>query len=281
MSTTTAGAPAVGLDTSSEVWVGTFAGLGRIEVRPDGAYTVTVDPSVAEPDVAGARDALTYGWAAVVSSVRRGLHPALAACVTPADGLEAHGTEPPPALLIGGDRAGSAAVVALLLRDGWALVADGWTPLAVPRGPASPVLAHPRGGPALAPRRLRIDADTDVLTGRRPRTGSTAQQLGGQRLTRAAQVRARVTVDAHPAVDRPVLTPVTGRRRLEPMHALLDAQQLDLPQSPADILAIEAATAGLPLVTLGWPTGAEPTTDPAMYGRAIDALTAWWREVTT
>lgn len=68
-------ASAPSLDTNVEPWLGIFPGWGRVEVWADGSYKVSADSlgDGALETIEQREAALTYGWAELLSSARRGV----------------------------------------------------------------------------------------------------------------------------------------------------------------------------------------------------------------
>ncbi|MFZ9042828.1 MAG: hypothetical protein ACO225_14250, partial [Ilumatobacteraceae bacterium] len=64
----------VTLDTTGEIWVGTFPGLGQVLIGPDGSIDTRVDAGIdTEPDTGVERhEALRHGWGIPLSHLRLG-----------------------------------------------------------------------------------------------------------------------------------------------------------------------------------------------------------------
>ncbi len=213
-----AGAPAdlePSLDRSGEVWVGVFPGLGSVSIDEEGGIEVSVEPAApADSDApdAGEDDtlreqALRYGWAEGLSFARRGFTLAGGAAMSPpgdADGC----------LILCGDPHDAAIVMIELVKQGWTVMGDRFTPTQW-EGPT--LVAYPRQAPLIiAAQRLakaglegsKIRAHTDARSVDLPRTGDP------QPVVAVCTMQMRKP-------DEDVLAPLTGHERFEAAAGLM------------------------------------------------------------
>lgn len=200
------------LDRSGEVWVGEFPGLGRVEVAPDGATSITVES--APPQIDGEDDhpdagedpelreaALRHGWAEGLSWARRGFRMAGGAAVCPpADDLSC--------LVLSGDPHDVAIVLIQLVNQGWTVMGDKYTPTKWDDGV---LVASARSAPVLISARRLAKASLEG-TKVRAHTDSRAVELpratGTRVVTAFCGLRMRKP-------DEDVLEVLTGSERFE------------------------------------------------------------------
>lgn len=247
--------------------MGTFPGLGSVQIHPDGA----VDVAAAErPDddrdtVDQREHALRHGWGEPLSFARRGFRLTHGAAVGPIDG----GT----CLLVLGDPHDVAIVLIDLARLGWAVLGDRPTPL---EWDGQTLTAHPRSAPILASKRRAIKAEMD---GTRLRGDTDAVALELPRVDEPRRVAAVVSMQMRKP-DEDAFTPLAGHERFETSAGLfmrgalwpdVDNAEAEGEAAASAIMADHLALSRLPAARLRF--------DSATKDDDVAALLAWWHTV--
>ena len=268
--------PAYGpsLDRDTDVWLGTFPGLGAVRVNADGAITVDVANAADLPaDECAARErALRFGWGEPLSFARRGFRcTGGAAAVPPLGGS---------CLLLHGEPHDTAIILLELARRGWTIMGDRFTPI---EWHGDTLLAHAREAPILVSRRraekagisgvsvrehsdaLIVDLPRDpgshkveavvLLQTRKPEDVRLAPLMGHERFAAAANLTIGGALSPHGLADRTMSNSAAAD---DPPPEAFVTEHLKLAALPFARLSID--TAGV--------------TDDA------DALVAWWQTIT-
>lgn len=244
------------LDRSGEVWVGQFPGLGSIAVGPDGSVEVIPEADDQE-DLYLRAQALRHGWAEGLSFVRRGylLAGAAAVCPTPS----ARGC-----VLLAGHPHDVAIVIERLVRHGWTVMGDRFTPV---RWEGRDLVAAPREAPVLMARKR---ADTAFLVSREVRADSDSRAVDLPRHTSPATVRAVVQVGLRRPQEEN-LVPLLGTQRFEAAAGMLLAGVLDPTAAEEakadDLMERHLRLSGLPQASL--------RIDPRSPEQEVESLLKW------
>lgn len=269
----TTGAPT--LVRNEDMWIGTFPGLGMVQVAPDGQFTVTpanadhTESTGGEDDVEERRRALVHGWAELLALVRRGHRLTPGASLCPPDD--------PRTLLLTGDPHDVIIVLLELSRRGWLVLSDFPAPTT---WAADQLVAHPRRAPLLMSARR---AEKAHVSGTPIRRDSDAIVVALPRSEQPLPVAALAAVRTR-KTGEPVFEELTGHSRFEAATRIFfgGVLQSEDQQAGAAALAEHLALAKLPSARIGLdPSKPAPDAGAANqshhpHAASIDTLLAWW-----
>lgn len=236
-------------------WPITVPGVGSVVWDPREARAVGADsPS-------DRVDALRHGWSELLNDAESGRHLVRAACVT------ASLTPQSAGLLIAGEFAEVASVLAGLSAAGWAVVSDTPAALTIDESIAIAV-ARPS---AVIVGRARAHAAG--LSGEEVRPASTSLAVDVPRATADAPVRGIVHVEPL-AVGRPRIRALTGRRRFDAaLHILIGGRLSGAshPDGGASVVDRHLLLADIPAIAA--------TTGARADDTVLAEIAAWWQTV--
>lgn len=186
------------LDRDREPWLGTFPGLGRVEVHADGAISATAEPGQESIDLRN--NALRYGWGEPLSWVRRGYALLHGGCVTPDPAVGA--------ILLTGDLHEFGRLLPAMTGAGWVIGSDRYTPT---RWSGDDLVAEPTRAPILLSQRRLAAAD---WTGKPVRGDTDTCAVEVTRTSSPLPIRAVVDLTRARPDDEP-FSVLTGHQRFE------------------------------------------------------------------
>ncbi|MGA1052032.1 MAG: hypothetical protein ACO3WU_07030 [Ilumatobacteraceae bacterium] len=141
----------VTLDTTGEIWVGTFPGLGQVLIGPDGSIDTRVDAGIdTEPDTGVERhEALRHGWGIPLSHLRLGRSLISGTSMVDPDGH---------CLVTHGPMSETTDLALALTRLGWHVLAPRLQPVSWDDGR---LVAHPNDTPFIVSRGRARQLDLD------------------------------------------------------------------------------------------------------------------------